>query len=328
MNRQADGPEWCMDLWRCFNHINLKDHPMIMRIDAHVHMWERRCLPDRAVQLYLEPLKKLAELGLDQVFDFRLDEEYPFPDYDEPMYTYTDAMDSNGFDYAVVLGTDFGLVNEGRMSNDDYMEWLFNRCSSDERFIPFIGIDPNRKDASEMLERYFRRYEPKGIKMYPATGFYPDDERYDGFWDKVQDMGLIVTTHAGMALAPLDERYCHPSMMRRVAETHPDTTFIIAHLGGKFYDELFPLMDACDNVCTDCSALQGWAPEDVSMILRRISEVMHRYPQRVVFGTDTPLYEFHFSTSRFVDMIEHGDWGDDRMKADLMGDNMARILGL
>ena len=299
-----------------------------MRIDAHIHMWERRCLPDKAVQLYLEPVKKLAEMGLDSVFDFSLDADYPFPDYDEPMYTYTSAMDANHIDYAVVLGTDFGLVNERRMSNDEYMEWMFQRCSSDDRFIPFIGIDPNRKDAIDMLKRYFSRYEPKGIKMYPATGFYPDDERYDAFWDAVEDMGLVVTTHAGMAMAPLDERYCHPKNMQKVAEMHPDTKFIIAHLGGKFYDELFPLMDACDNVYTDCSALQGWIAEDRSMIIRRIVDTMNRYPTRVVFGTDMPLYEFSLSMSQFIRIIEEGDWGTERMKKDLMGDNMARILSL
>lgn len=299
-----------------------------MRIDAHVHIWHRNWLPDQAVRLYLEPLQKLKDLGLDDVFDFRLDNEIPFDDYDTPMYEYTSGMDANRLDYEVVLAIDFGLVNEGRMTLDEYMGWLFDKCSCDDRFIPFIGIDPNRKSAIDDLNRLTKRHSPKGIKMYPATGFYPDDPKYDPFWDAVDDLGLIVNTHAGMALAPLDEKYCHPSMMRRVAERHPDTKFIIAHLGGKFHDELFPLMDACDNIYTDCSALQGWFYEDKDMIYRRLRDTMSRYPERVVFGTDIPLYEFSLSTTEFIRFILEGDWGTEKMKDDLLGNNMARILGL
>ncbi len=299
-----------------------------MRIDAHVHMWHRDSLPDQAVRLYLEPLQKLKDLGLDDVFEFKLDNEIPFDDYDTPVGEYTFGMGANAIDYEVILPIDFGLVNEGRITLEEYLAWTFDRCSTDDRFIPFISVDPNRKDAIDILNRLYNKYSPRGIKVYPATGFYPDDPRYDPFWDTIEDMGLVVTTHAGMALAPLDEKYCHPSMMRRAAERHPDTKFIIAHLGGKFYDEMFPLMDACDNVCTDCSALQGWFYEDKTMIHRRLGEMMSRYPDRVVFGTDIPIFEFSLSTSEFIRFILEGDWGTEKMKDDLLGNNMARILGI
>ena len=299
-----------------------------MRIDAHVHLWERRMIPDEAIRQYLEPLNKLKELGLDDVFDFNLDDEVPFPDYNENIQDYIDIMDYNRLDAMVVLGIDFGLVNEGRMSNNEYMEWLYSRCSCDERFIPFIGLDPNRKDAVEKLKMYYSKYEPRGIKVYPATGFYPDDERYDEYWKTINDMGLVVTVHTGVALAPLDEKYCHPSFMRRIAEKYPDMKIIIAHLGGKFHDELFPLMDACDNVYSDCSALQGWKAIDKMMINTRLRECASRYPKRIVYGSDIPIYEFSIASSQFIGMIEEGDWGTERMKKDVMGDNMARILEL
>ncbi len=299
-----------------------------MRIDAHVHLWERNMIPDQAIKNYLEPLKKLKELGLDDVFDFRLDDDIPFSDYNERIEDYIRSMDVNRLDGMVVLGIDFGLVNEGRMTNDEYMEWMFSRCSYDDRFIPFIGVDPNRKDAVAKVKEYCKKYEPKGIKVYPATGFYPDDDRYDEYWKTICDFGLVVTVHTGMALAPLDEKYCHPSYMKKIAEKYPDMKIIIAHLGGKFHDELFPLMDACDNVYSDCSALQGWSPIDKTMITKRIKECMTRYPKRIVYGSDIPIYEFSMSSYQFIGLIEEGDWGTETMKKDLLGDNMARILGL
>ena len=55
---------------------------------------------------------------------------------------------------------------------------------------------------------------------------------------------------------------------------------------------------------------------------------MSRYPERIVFGSDIPLYEFSLSSTQFIRVIREGDWGTEKMKDDLMGNNMARILGL
>ena len=299
-----------------------------MRIDAHIHIWHRDMIPDRAVENYLEPLKKIKEL-YGGVFDLNLDDEIPFFDYKYSMDESKTMLDASNLDYAVVLGTDFEMVNEHRMTNDEYMDWLFETCSVDDRYVPFISVDPNKgEDALVSIERLVKRYAPKGIKMYPATGFYPDDPKYDGYWDLIEDLGLVVTTHAGMALPPLDGKYCHPKFFARVAERHPDMKIIIAHLGGMFYDELFPLMDEYENVYTDCSALQGWIPEDKDMVDRRLDEVTSRYPERVVFGSDSPLYNERTTVQRYIDIIMEGRWGNEKVKADLLGNNMARILGV
>ena len=128
-----------------------------MRIDAHVHMWERRSLPDLAVRNYLAPVKMLEEFGLEKAFDFMIDDEFPFPDYDEKVEMYMSSAKANRMDRMVILPIDFGLVNEHRMTNDEYMEWTMQRCSTDDLFVPFVSVDPQREDAVEMLERYFKK---------------------------------------------------------------------------------------------------------------------------------------------------------------------------
>ena len=40
-----------------------------MRVDAHVHLWERKVIPNEVIRQYLEPLKVLKDMGLDSVFD-------------------------------------------------------------------------------------------------------------------------------------------------------------------------------------------------------------------------------------------------------------------
>ena len=131
-----------------------------------------------------------------------------------------------------------------------------------------------------------------------------------------------------MALPPLDEKYCHPKFFARIAEKHPDLKIIIAHLGGKFHDELFPLMDAYDNVYTDCSALQGWIPVDPEMVDRRLASVSERYPDRMVFGSDSPLYNERTTVQRYIDIINAGKWGNEKVKRGILGENMDRILGV
>lgn len=303
-----------------------------MIIDAHAHLYPRAILPDDVVRAYMEPIRKAREVFGDQLgdfLDFYLDDDSPFSDYMLDVKELISTMDNNRIDYSVILGLDFELVNEGRMTNEEYMEWLFRECSVDDRLLPFIAVDPNRgEDGLKMIERFVKKYDTKGIKMYPATGFYPDEEKFDRYWDLVDDLGLVVVTHAGVAFAPMDEKYCHPVNMGRVAERHPDSKYIIAHLGGKFNSELPDLMERNDNVYTDCSAMQGWLPEDVNEVYRKISLLMERFPKRVVYGSDFPLYEMRYSTMQFMRTLNEGDWGTERMKEDLMGNNMARILNL
>jgi predicted TIM-barrel fold metal-dependent hydrolase len=249
------------------NNIIFHTDEVRMIIDSHIHIWNRKMLPDAAIRNYLLPLMEHAD-ELDGFMDFDLDAELPFWDYLLSVDELRESMNINKVDRAIVLATDFELVNEGRMSNEDYIDWLYDTCACDDRLEPFIGVDPNRGEAGlKMIERLAKKYEPRGIKVYPATGFFPDDEKFSRYWELIDDLGLIVVTHAGMALPPLDERYCHPVNFIDVAEKHPDMKIIIAHLGGKFHNELFEVMDRCDNVYTDCSALQGWLPSEPGMVI-------------------------------------------------------------
>ena len=298
-----------------------------MIIDSHIHIWNRKMLPDMAVRNYLSPMLEFAG-EFDGFLDFDLESEIPFWDYRTAIEEFIESMDNNRIDKSIVLATDFELVNKGGMPNEEYIDWLYEACSIDDRLEPFIGVDPNRGESGlRMMERIVRKYEPRGMKLYPATGFYPDDDKYSDYWDLVDDLGLIVVTHAGMALPPLDEKYCHPVNIIKVAEKHPDMKIIIAHLGGKFHNELFEVMDRCDNIYADCSALQGWLPSEPEMVIRRLRETAGRYPKRVVFGTDSPLYDTQYSTTQFIRLINEGDWGTERMKEDLLGNNMLRLLG-
>ncbi|MDD3399020.1 MAG: amidohydrolase family protein, partial [Candidatus Methanomethylophilaceae archaeon] len=82
------------------------------------------------------------------------------------------------------------------------------------------------------------------------------------------------------------------------------------------------------NIYTDCSALQGWLPSEPQQVFDRLRKVADEFPDRMVFGSDFPLYEERFSTLQFINLIREGDWGSDQAKEGLLGTNMARLLGL
>lgn len=285
-------------------------------------------IPNEAVRSYMAPLRKFQdEFG--KLFNFGVEEERAFPDFQISVEDLLDILDMNKIDKAIILAIDFELLNDTQMGTREYTDILFQECACDDRLMPFISVDPNRgEEGLRMIESMVKRYAPKGIKMYPATGYFPNEEKYDKYWNLIDELGLIVTSHAGMALSPLDERYCRPVFLERVAENYPDMKIIVAHLGGKFFEDLLPLMARCDNVYTDCSALQGWLPSEPDQVYNRLQLVAEKFPERMVFGSDFPLYEVRFSTMQFIKMINEGVWASDKVKEGLLGGNMARMLGL
>lgn len=51
-----------------------------------------------------------------------------------------------------------------------------------DRIVPFIGIDPQRGTrALEIMERFVNKYNARGLKVYSATGWYPNKARVTAF---------------------------------------------------------------------------------------------------------------------------------------------------
>jgi len=74
--------------------------------------------------------------------------------------------------------------------------------------------------------------------------------------------------------------------------------------------------------------LQGWVPNDITMIRRRLDDSISRFPDRIVFGSDFPLYDEMFSMRQFIEEIDKRDWESDRVRDDFFGGTMARLMGI
>jgi len=294
-----------------------------MIIDSHVHMYTRDMQPDSIVEAYLAPLKELKGL-----LDFGLDEEVVWPEFSADDEYLLDAMEAAGVERSIVLPLDHGLVEKPRIGFEEMNRWVFERCELlSDRLIPFVGVDPNRgRNAIELVERYHAKNDAKGIKVYPANGFYPQDESLKPFWKAMEDMDMLVVTHVGAAWGPLKEEFCHPSFYREVLEDHPSLRIVFAHLGGKWREEAYALMEDFDNAYADCSALQGWLPSRPEMAEKRLKEVAQKAPDKVFFGSDWPVFELSYTTKQWVEFVKGRDWASEVVKEKIFNGNIRRVL--
>jgi predicted TIM-barrel fold metal-dependent hydrolase len=296
-----------------------------MIIDSHVHLWLRDHLPDSMVRAYLEPLRALKDL-----FDLDIDAENVWPDYGVDVNKVLEMMAAGPVDRSILLPIDYNIVEQARIDIEEYNRWVFESVSPyRDRLIPFVGIDPQRGDrAIDIMERFVKSYDARGVKVYPATGWYPNEDRIRNFWAHAEDLGLTVVTHAGAAWGPLEERYNRPSFFDEVLERHPDLNVVIAHLGGKYRQETYDLCARHSNCYTDISALQGWLPSDPDTCLARLKEVAEKAPDRASFGTDFPLFDLSYASSMWLNFVKDRPWADEDTKAKVLGGNMQRLLGL
>jgi predicted TIM-barrel fold metal-dependent hydrolase len=294
-----------------------------MIIDAHVHIWKRTMLPDVMMEAYLEPL-----ILLDQMFfggkpgekDWLAAETEP----GEPVKT----MDLAKIDRSVVLPLDFGLVGPVRDTVEQYNDWVFEYCAGfGDRLIPFVGVDPQRgPEALRLVNKYVKSFDAKGVKVYPSTGWRPDDPKMAPFFDLIDDLGLVLVTHAGAGWGPLNDELARPELFQVVMDKRESMRLVVAHLGGKYRDELYRLASRNPNVYADCSALQGWLPSHPETAEARLKEASERMPERVVFGSDWPLFDLAYCQSNWVEFVQERKWGTDEAKERLLSGNFLKMI--
>ncbi|MDX1665946.1 MAG: amidohydrolase family protein [Saprospiraceae bacterium] len=64
-----------------------------------------------------------------------------------------------------------------------------------DKIYPFIGVDPRREDIAALVKEYIEDRGFSGIKLYPALGFFPDDDRLDPVYEYAQEYQIPITTH-------------------------------------------------------------------------------------------------------------------------------------
>jgi predicted TIM-barrel fold metal-dependent hydrolase len=201
------------------------------------------------------------------------------------------AMDGAGVDVAVVLPMDWGPAFAERMSMAKVNEHALALARDHPgRFVPFVGIDPRRQGAADLVETFLRDRGAKGLKLYPPAGFDPYEPDALPLYEVCQDMGVPVLFHTGETLPKLSLRRADPILLTDVHAAFPRLVTLVGHAGAKlWWNEALATAAASIHSHLELSA---WIWNDTSegeqlAFIRRLDEARNRIGiERLVFGSD------------------------------------------
>lgn len=160
----------------------------------------------------------------------------------------------------------------------------------------FIGLGAWHQDVKD-IEAEFDFIESlglKGIKLHPDfQKFDIDDERMIPVYKEAAKRKLVVLFHMG------DYRtdYSHPQKLMNVLKVVPDFICVAAHLGGyTVWDTAFEILKGANVYVDSCSSLPLMPKEDA------IRNIKHFGVDKVLFGTDFPMWSHKTELDRFFDL--------------------------
>ena len=133
-------------------------------------------------------------------------------------------MDDAGVDVSVMMPMDRGLSvgDEGFVPIEQKNEGCYELTQKwPGRLFSFCGVDPRRPQARDLLIRGLTEWGMLGLKLYPTTGFYPDDEIVYPLYEVCCDYDVPVLLHQGHSGGRSRASTGTPSTLTRWPRTSP-----------------------------------------------------------------------------------------------------------
>lgn len=228
------------------------------------------------------------------------------------------------------MGVDFAVL----LPVGQHNSLLARQMAHDQpdRFAAFHWVDAEKEPAEEAsrLRRAAALWHVRGVKFQPMDQhLYPGDRRLYPIYEVCEELGLMVTWHAGVVSlgkwmyemgVPMLAAYCDPIQLDQVAFDFPDLRIGIAHLGGNYMYNALVLAEKHDNIYVDTAFLGFFAPRffppsTPSALITHAVRVAG--PDKVLYGSEGVRPE----------EVLAADISDED-KAKVLGLNAARLLGL
>lgn len=172
-----------------------------------------------------------------------------------------------------------------------------------EGLLQWIIIDPMRPETFKQAEQMLAQPHCVGIKIHPEEHVYPIGEHGRAIFEFAGRHDAVVLTHSG-------HENSRPADIVPFANDHPNVRVILAHIGCSSESDRTLQVRGIQqsrhgNVYADTSSAMSITPGLIEWAVREVGA------DRVLFGTDTPLYSTAMQRAR-IDQAELGD-DDKRM---------------
>jgi predicted TIM-barrel fold metal-dependent hydrolase len=194
------------------------------------------------------------------------------------------SQEAFGVETTVVMGIPFGAAAEIRRING---RTIASQQKYPGRLVAGVYVDPRSKKKALDLLKHAHAEGVRLVKLFPNLGWFPDDEKFRAFFDRVAELKMGVLSHCGWLWPQVVARhaayYSHPGRFEKVIRTHPDTPFIMAHMGGiAGFLESVMLTTRTPNTWVDCSPGQGlWVLESTGDVAASIPA------EKLLWGADS-----------------------------------------
>ena len=254
------------------------------------------------------------------------------------------AMDKYGVDIAC-------LLPESMMDSTGYStRWVTNGQmakiveENPDRFMYQPNVSPIKhrgvKNTINEMIYWVKEKGAKIFKFYPPEDTYINDPEIWPFYDKAQELGIVLDIHSGFSwCAPGKSKYALPVQLDDVARDFPELRINAFHMGYPYCDDLNMIAMQHPNVYVCLSLLIPWAitaPRKFAKILGEAPRWVG--PDKITWGTDYAGFSVQirwavmglrdFQIPEDLQMQYGYPPISDEDKAKIFGGNLGRLLGI
>ena len=181
--------------------------------------------------------------------------------------------------------------------------------------LQYVVIDPRVPETYRQAEEMLRTPHCVGIKIHPEEHIYHINEFGEALFE-------FAAKHKAVVLSHSSEKNSQAADLVDWANRFPEMKLILAHIGCGWDGDLTHQVRGVEkskhgNVVADTSSARSITPKLIEWAVGRIGV------DKVLFGTDTPLYQTSMQRNR----IDFADLTDAQKKA-ILHENAERLFGL
>ena len=258
------------------------------------------------------------------------------------------AMEKAGIDISVILGCDQADAGYKQPWVDPSIIAAPVNCNDEEvasycdkypnKLIGFTSIHPDRYQLYKKVERAIKEFSMKGVKIYPHSGFYPNDKRLYSVYQMCIDYDIPAMIHTGIkAVSWQSLKYNNPVYVDDIAINFPDLKIIMCHCGYPWVEEFIVVAYSNSNIWVDLTFLDYI--EKVFKVdkltentIKRLNDLIGS--ERLIWGSEGPYMnlplfgshgpEYYNKSQDFL--VRRFNFLSDADKNNILGENAKKLL--